>query len=83
MSRKQDRPADIAARVVSRHVQAGKVVSAVVLESEIARKIRAEVRRAVKPWREALDACDWSYDRSQPADVQLKIDRAQEHDPFK
>lgn len=83
MSRKQDRPAEIAARVVSRHTLRGKVVSAAALESEIARAIRAEVRRALKPWREALDACDWSYGRAQASDVHEKIEHAQNHDPFK
>lgn len=76
---KQDRAFLIAMKIVGMRGDTEAYRDAV---AAIARAIRAEVRRAVKPYREALEACDWSYERAQKEEVHEKIEGALNHNPF-
>lgn len=51
--------------------------------SILARMIRHEVRRAVKPIKEAVDALDFSYGRAQTDEIRERLIAAIEFDPFK
>lgn len=77
---KNDRPFNIAMKIVGMRGDTEAYRDAV---SAIARAIRAEVKRAVKPFREAIDACDWSFSRVQTEEVHDKIQKAMDTDPFK
>jgi predicted phage gp36 major capsid-like protein len=76
---KQDRPFQIAMKIVGMRGDTEAYRDAV---ASIARAIRAEVKRAVKPFRDAIEACDFSYGRAQSDEVRDKIQAAIDRNPF-
>lgn len=77
---KQDRPFDLAMKIVGMRGDTEAYRDAV---AAIARTIRAEVKRATKPLKEAIQAIDFSFGRAQSDAVQRQLDEAMEFDPFR
>lgn len=77
---KQDRPFQIAMKIVGMRGDTEAYRDAV---AAIAKAIRAEVKRATKPLKEAIQSMDFSYGRAQSDAVRRQLDEAIDFDPFR
>lgn len=77
---KQDRAFKIAMQIVGMRGDTEAYRDAV---AAIARAIRAEVKRATKPLKDAVNALDFSYGRAQTDEIREKLYEAMEFDSLR